>query len=157
MIRHANSGDQAFIAATWTRSLCSTHRVPGVSSRGHARQRHVGSAMWVKVSQQVDAVMDRPDSRAIVTCHPINRDRIIGWALYVEGPSVPTVHYLYVRDHDDAGESLRNRGFAAAMLERIGVSHHAPVVCTSLGPSSKAMRSRYKAAVHLPLEEFLRP
>lgn len=157
MIRLARATDQAFIASTWTRSICSTHKVPGASTRGHAYQRHVGSAMWTKVSGQVDAVMDRPDSRAIVTCHPFEQDRIIGWIVYVDGASVPIVHYAYVRARDDAGTDQRGRGFAAKMLEHIGVLPLTPVVCTSLGPSSAMMRARYRAASYMPLEEFLAP
>lgn len=150
MIRVARPTDQPYIASTWTRSLCSTHRVPGVSARGHAYQRHVGSTMWNKVSGQVDAVMDRADSRAIVWCKPHDRDVICGWAVYAEGPGVPLVHYVYCRKDE------RGRGIGALLLRHIGVALDTAVVCTSLGPSSQAMRSKYKAAAHMPLEEFLR-
>lgn len=161
MIRPARPSDQAFIASTWTRSICSTHKVPGASTRGHAYQRHIGSSMWERVSKQVDAVMDRSDSRAIVTCHPTLQDNILGWAVYVDGPSVPTVHYCYVRkewrDSTLRDEGRGECGFARGMLEYIGCTVRGPVVCTSLGPSSAAMMRRYKAASHMSLEEFLGP
>lgn len=150
MIRPARSTDQAFIASTWTRSLCSTHKVPGVSSRGHAYQRHVGSAMWLKVSQQVDAVMDRRDSKALVICKPHDENALLGYVVYADVRGVPVAHYIYLRRDE------RERGFAADLLRAIGVHHGTAVVCTSLGPSSQMMRSRYKAASYMPLEEFLR-
>lgn len=151
MIRPARPADQAFIASTWTRSICSTHKVAGVSSRGHAYQRHVGSAMWTKVSAQVDAVMDRRDSKALVVCKQNDENALLGWVCYAEVRSVPVCHYLYLRRDE------RERGFAADLLRAIGVHHGTAVVCTSLGPSSQIMRSRYKAASFLPLEEFLAP
>lgn len=161
MIRSAVGGDQAYIASTWTRSICSMHKVPGKTSarfgRGHAMQRHAGSALWEHTSKLVDAVMDRADSRALVLCHPIDRSRIVAWALYVDGTPVPTIHYLYTRSADTAGEEQRRRGFATELLERIGVSRRAPVVCTSRGPSSDEMRARYPLSQHLPLEQFLYP
>lgn len=161
MIRSAAPGDQAFIASTWTKSVCSMNRVPGRTSerfgRGHAIQRHIGSDLWQRTSALVDAVLDRRDSRAVVLCHAVDRSRIVGWCLYVDGPAVPVVHYLYVRDHDDVGEKLRGRGYAAEMLEHIGVSRQAPVVCTSVGPSSADMRARYPLSQHLPLDTFLNP
>lgn len=150
MIRPARATDQAFIASTWTRSVCSSHHVPGVSSKGHAYQRHIGSTIWQKVSAGVDAVMDRRDSKALVVCKPHDENALIGWIVYADVRGVPVVHYCYVRN------SERDRGFAAAMLVHIGVTRNTAVVCTSLGPSSGDMRSRYKAASYMPLEEFLR-
>ena len=151
MIRPARATDQAFIASTWTRSICSTHKVPGVSSKGHAYQRHIGSAMWNKVSQQVDAVMDRSDSKALVLCRPDDQNALLGYVVYAEVRGVPVVHYTYLRRDE------RERGLAADLLRAIGVHHGTAVVCTSLGPSSQMMRSRYKAASYMPLSEFLEP
>ena len=151
MIRPARPADQAFIASTWTRSICSTHKVPGVSSHGHAYQRHVGSAMWTKVSAQVDAVMDRRDSKALVVCRPSDENALLGWVCYAHVRDVPLIHYVYLRRDE------RERGHAADLLRAIGVHHGTAVVCTSLGPSSQMMRSRYKAASFLPLDEFLEP
>lgn len=151
MIRSARPTDQAYIASTWTRSICSTHKVAGVSSKNHAVQRHIGSAMWDHVSKQVDAVMDRSDSRALVVCKAHDHDAILGWIVYAEGAGAPLVHYLYTRSEH------RGRQFGAELLHRIGVGLSTAVVCTSLGPSSQAMRSRYKAAVYMPIEQFLNP
>lgn len=150
MIRPARATDQAFIASTWTRSICSTHKVSGVSSRGHAYQRHVGSAMWLKVSAHVDAVMDRRDSKALVVCKPSDENALLGYVVYTDVRGVPVVHYAYLRRDE------RERGHAADLLRAIGVHHGTAVVCTSLGPSSQVMRLRYRAASYLPLEEFLR-
>lgn len=152
MIRPASPADQAYIASTWTRSVLSA--TPGARP-GHTSRRHMRQTEWDRVSKEVDAVMDRPDSRAIVTCHPIQRDRIVGWLAYVAGAPVPIIHYVYVRHEDPAGGEQRGRGFAGAMLAHIGVTHSTAVVCTSLGPSSAMMRGRYKAAEHLPLDQFL--
>lgn len=161
MIRPAVAGDQAYIASTWTRSICSMHKVPGKTSsrfgKGHALQRHVGSQLWERTSKLIDEVMERADSRAIVVCHPVDRSRIVAWLAYVDGTPVPTIHYLYTRNADGAGEGQRGRGFATEMLMHIGVTRHVPVVCTSQGPSSDEMRARYPLSQHLPLEQFLHP
>lgn len=141
MIRPPLPSDQGYIAATWARSVLSTH----------AHQRHLSSRTGEQVGKQIDRVMDRADTRALVACRDADPDFITGWMIYVVGPTVPTVHYLYVRRDE------RGVGIAAQLLERVGVDRKRGVVCTSHGPSSESMRGRYRASVHLPLEEFLRP
>jgi len=153
MIRTARVTDQAFIASTWTRSVCSMNHVPGKTSlrfgQGHAHARHVGSELWTQVSAEVDAVMDRSDSRALVACRAHDHESITAWLVYAEGAGAPLVHYIYAR------KSERGNGIAAELLHRIGVGQSTAVVCTSIGPSSDRMRSRYHASVYMPLAEFL--
>lgn len=141
MIRPPLPSDQGYIAATWARSVLSTH----------AHQRHLSSRTGEQVGKQIDRVMDRYDTRALVACRASDPDFITGWMIYVEGPRIPTIHYLYVRRDE------RGVGIAAQLLARIGVDRLHGVVCTSHGPSSASMRGRYRASVHLPLDEFLRP
>jgi len=155
MIRNARPTDQAYIASTWTRSVCSMNKVPGKTSlrfgHGHAQQRHMGSQLWERVSKEVDAVLDRPDSRSLVLCKAHDHDIICAWIVFAEGWGAPLVHYAYTRKDD------RGNGHSAELLHRIGVGRSTAVVCTSIGPSSESMRSRYPASTYLPLAEFLKP
>jgi hypothetical protein len=147
VIRGPRSGDQSFIAATWARSMLSTH----------AHQRHMRSRTGRQIGQQIDAVLDRPDTRALLSVKAHDPNVIHGWILYVEGPGVPVVHYCYCRKKDADGAALRGRGIVTEMLDRIGVRRDSGVVCTSFGPDSTILRGRYKASVHLPLVDFLKP
>jgi hypothetical protein len=140
MIRPPLPTDQGYIASTWARSVLSTH----------AHQRHFSSRTGEQVGKQIDAVLDRPDTRGLVVCSDRDRDHILAWLLYCDGPSTPVVFYLYTRRDD------RGVGHAAALLSRIGVTRQKGVVCTSLGPSSESMRGRFKASVYVPLQEFLK-
>ena len=147
LIRDPRATDQAYIAATWARSLLSTH----------ASQRHGSARTPRQIGPQIDAVLDRGDTRALVAAIDRDSDYIVGYVVYVDGPAVRVVHYLYTRDHDREGRALRGQGVAGALLARIGVDRRRAVVCTSDGPSSESMRGRYKASVHVPLADFLRP
>lgn len=140
MIRSPRKSDQGYIAATWARSMLSTHM----------HQRHMRSRTGQQIGEQINAVMDRTDSRALLCVKDSDHDYIVGWVLYVEGPAVPVVHYLYSR------RDFRGVGVAAALLGELGVTRQSGVVCTSYGPSSLSMRSRYKSSVHVDLDEFLK-
>lgn len=117
----------------------------------HAHQRHFRSRTGQQIGKQIDQVMDRPDTRALLVVRDGDQNYIVSWVLYCDGPKVPVVYYLYTR-RDNRGE-----GHAAALLERLGVDRIKAVVCTSHGPSSESMRGRYKASVHVPLVDFLKP
>lgn len=140
MIRRPIATDQGYIASTWARSMLSTH----------ASQRHLRSRTGTQIGQQIDAVMDRKDTRAWLCVRDAEPNYIRGWILYVEGPSTPVVHYAYVRRDD------RGVGVAGELLAKLGITRLSGVVCTSLGPSSESMRGRYKASVYVPLVEFLK-
>lgn len=146
MIRPPTPRDQSYIASTWTRSLLSQH----ASDRDPAMRTHA------QISALIDATMDRKDTRAVVRCSPHDRDAILGWVLYCDAPGVPVVHYAYCRRSGSDG-LLRGQGIATEMLHHIGVRHDEGVVCTSLGPSSRDLRARYRGASYLPLSEFLKP
>lgn len=147
MIRGPTPRDQGYIAATWARSMLSTH----------AHQRHLSSRTGEQIGKQISAVLDRADSRALLYVRERDPEAILGWVLYVEGPSTPMVHFLYVRSKDSNGIPLRGNGIAGKLLSRVGVKRDAGVVCTSHGPSSESMRGLYRASVHVPLAEFLSP
>lgn len=165
MIRPPLPTDQGYIAATWARSILSGMRA------GHALRRHgalrtaprePGSSerqLRQLIGARIDAVLDRPDTRALVfgVDRESRPEMIVGWVLYVHGPSVPTVHYLYTRDHDEDGSALRGRGIARALLTRLGIDRLRPVVCTSDGPSSESMRGHFPASAYMPLDQFLNP
>jgi hypothetical protein len=155
MIRPAVATDQAYIAKTWAKSVCSMTSVPGKTSlrfgHGHALKRHLGSDLWEATNKQIDAVMDREDSRAIVLCSAHDRNAITAYLVYAVDAGAPLVHYLYCRD---AG---RGSGAGAELLHHIGVARSTAVVCTSVGPSSEEMRARYARSTYLPLADFLTP
>jgi hypothetical protein len=140
LIRSPVASDQGYIAATWARSMLSTH----------AHQRHMRSRTGQQIGQQIDAVLDRPDTRAWLCVRDHEPQFIRGWVLFVDGPSTPTVHYLYTRRDE------RGCGVAGALLAKLGVDRAHGVVCTSLGPSSESMRGRYRASVYMPIAEFLK-
>jgi hypothetical protein len=123
----------------------------------HTSQRHFRSRTGQQIGDQISAVMDRPDTRGLLVVRDDNPNYILGWIVYVEGASVPIVHFTYVRNEDVAGRALRGQGIAGQLLKAIGVDRTRAVVCTSYGPSSESMRGRYKASVHVPLAEFLKP
>lgn len=167
-IRPPRPEDQPYVAKTWARSVLS-----GLAG-GHAMARHGAQRerpvskgdrrqeALAEINRRIDIVLDRPDTRALVAVLPGNgagaaRDYILAWVVYCDAAGVPIVHYAYTRDHDDTGETLRGRGLVRALFARIGVTRAAPVVCTSDGPSSAAMRAHFRASTHHPLDEFLTP
>lgn len=125
-------------------------------SRGERRQE-----VLREFQRQIDLVLDRPDTRALIAVQPGNggpaRDYILAWVVYVDAAAVPIIHYAYTRDHDDIGDSLRGRGLVRALFHRIGIRRGAPVICTSDGPSSAAMREHFRASTYFPLDQFLSP
>jgi len=123
----------------------------------HSSQRHGTMRTGRQIGHVIDAVLDRPDTRALLCVKDSDHDYIVGYVLYAEGPAVPLVHWLYCRDHDADGRPLRGQGVAAELLKRINVDRSKAVICTSTGPSSESMRGRYRASVHVPLTEFLTP
>lgn len=166
-IRPPRPEDQGYVAKTWARSVLS-----GLAG-GHALARHgkeriaprsKGQARQdalAEINRRIDLVLDRPDTRALVAVQPGNggaaRDYILAWVVYVDAAGVPIVHYAYTRDHDDQGEALRGRGLVRQLFERIGVRRSTPVICTSDGPSSAAMREHFRASTYFPLDQFLSP
>lgn len=140
MMRTPRPTDQPYIASSWIRSLVGAKRMG-------PRYGHVGT--------DVDAVLDRSDTRAIVRHAAHDQDVILGYVIYAEGVGVPLVHYVYTRNRTDTLGTLRQKGIAHAMLEAIGVTRDGPVVCTSLGPDSRLLRAAYPASVYMPLKEFL--
>lgn len=166
-IRPPRPDDQGYIAKTWARSVLS-----GLAG-GHAMARH-GAQRARPVSKgqrrqdaldalnrRIDLVLDRADTRALVAIQAGNggaaRDYILAWVVYVDAAGVPIVHYAYTRDHDDSGETLRGRGIVRAIFERIGITRGTPVICTSDGPCSAAMRDHFRASTYFPLDQFLTP
>lgn len=167
-IRPPVPADQPYIAKTWARSVLS-----GLAG-GHAMARHGAQRerpaskgtrrqeLLESLNARIDRVLDRPDTRALVAVQPGNgtaaRDYILAWVVYVDAAGVPIVHYAYCRDHDaDTGEALRGRGLVRAIFARIGITRGAPVICTSDGPSSAAMREHFRASTYFPLDQFLSP
>jgi hypothetical protein len=167
-IRPPRPEDQPYVAKTWARSVLS-----GLAG-GHAMARHGAQRerpvskgdrrqeVLAEINHRIDMVLDRPDTRALVAVQPGNgaaaRDYILAWVVYCDAAGVPIVHYAYTRDHDaDTGESFRRQGLVRAIFARIGIARAAPVICTSDGPSSAAMREHFRASTYFPLDQFLTP
>lgn len=165
-IRPPRPEDQPYVAKTWARSVLS-----GLAG-GHALARHGAQRerpaskgtrrqeVLEALNHRIDVVLDRPDTRALVAVQPGNgagRDYILAWVVYCDAAGVPIVHYAYTRDHDDAGETLRGRGLVRDIFARIGITRTTPVICTSDGPSSAAMREHFRASTYFPLDQFLTP
>lgn len=171
-IRPPRPDDQGYIAKTWQRSAI----LASGGSAGHAMMRHGAQRetpapskgerrqqLIRELNAKIDRVLDRRDTRALVAVQPGNgagRDYILAWVVYIDAATagLPIVHYAYTRDHDaDTGEALRGRGLIRAIFERIGIARSTPVVCTSDGPSSAAMREHFRASTYHPLDQFLSP
>jgi len=159
--------DQPYVTKTWARSVLSgLAGGHAIARHGTQRERPVSKGqrrqeMLAEINRRIDVVLDRPDTRALVAVQLGNgagaRDYILAWVVYVDAAGVPIVHYAYTRDHDDAGENLRGRGLVRAIFARIGITRGAPVICTSDGPSSAAMREHFRASTYFPLDQFLTP
>lgn len=148
VLRNAVASDQGYVGATWTRSLLSQH----------VSERHPEMRTWPEISKAIDAVMERPETRVLVCCAQHDRRMILAWICYAVGVGAPVVHYLYVRQTaqmPNGPQAMRGRGISHALLKHLGVERTTAVVCTSLGPSSRDMRSRYLASSYLPLTEYL--
>lgn len=136
LIRGPRKTDQGYIASTWVQQMRS--------ARNMSPKR--GVAVF---GRQVDAVLDRPDTRALVRHRAGDPDAILGWVVYVEGPGVPMIHFAYVR------REARGHGYGAELLQRVGVTPSIAFVYTCRGPSTSRLLTKYRAASHLPLQEFL--
>lgn len=174
-IRPPRPEDQPYVAKTWARSVLS-----GLAG-GHAMARHGAQRArpaskgtrrqeaLESLNRRIDVVLDRSDTRALVAVQAGNgassMDVILAWVVYCDAAGVPIVHYAYTRSHEvggslsrgERGESLRGRGLVRAIFARIGITRGAPVICTSDGPSSAAMREHFRASTYYPLDQFLSP
>lgn len=136
-IRGPRKSDQSYIAATWVKQMAS-----------HDKRGAVG-ARYGNHGRNVDALLERDDTRAIVRHAPGDIDGIRAWLVYAEGPGVPLVHFVYTR------KEHRGHGYAAQMLAHVGVMPASSFVYTSRGPMADKLLRSYKGAAFLPLAEFL--
>lgn len=135
-IRGPRKTDQSFIAATWVKQLGNYDRRGAIGARHGTHGRNV------------DALLDRADTRAIIRHAPGDPDAIFAWLVYAEGPGVPLVHFAYTR------KDWRERGYARALLAHIGVHADTSWVYTSRGPMADKLLRSYRGAAFLPLQEF---
>lgn len=139
LIRGPRHTDQGYIASTWCKQMTDRYRHNRTEQHQHR----------VRVGLLLDRVFDRADTRALVRVTPGDSDRILGWVVYVHGAGVPVVHFCYVRKEE------RGKGHGAEILRAVGVEPSTSCVYTCIGPSTARMLHTYRAATHLPLEEFL--
>jgi GNAT superfamily N-acetyltransferase len=137
-IRGPRKSDQSFVAATWCKQM-------GAADKANAKGPKYGL-----IGTQIDRVLERDDTRALIRHAPGDRDAIYGFVVFAEGVGVPLLHFVYVRkDH-------RGKGYGADLLRSVGVDTPLTAfVWTCRGPSAPWMVGKYKAASNLPLAEFL--
>lgn len=138
MIRGPRKTDQGYVASTWVRSMSGCANRP-LGEKGGA------------LGRLVDQVLERDDTRALIRHAAGDQDRILGYVVHCEGPGVPTVHYVYVRD------SYREQGIATELLTAIGAQKTKALVFTCRGPSTRRLVTAYPASTFMPLEQFLKP
>lgn len=139
--RAARPDDQAYVAATWTRSMASTELLGLAAS-----------------AQLVDRVLNDPGTRVAVACEPDsaqwNRSsamlsRILGFVCWADTPRVRCVHYVSVR------AKRRREGIAAALARYAKLDDDRPMVYTLEGPSTRGLLGRFPNATKIALEEVL--
>lgn len=132
-VRTAVANDQRYLASTWWHSMLGRNRAP--------RLRH-------RVNEQIDRILDDATTRAIVAVDA--RDRILGWLVYATAPVGRVIHYAYVRDEE------RGHGLASRLVAAAWPGSEARLVLTCRGPMTAGYLERNKAALFVPLEEFIR-
>jgi hypothetical protein len=126
-VREARPDDAAFVAATFSEQL----------SRG----RHF------EVNAIVDRVLDSKRVRILVAVG--ERDRLLGWLVYVPMPSVRALVFAYVRSKQ------RLDGIAHALAEHAWPGSVGRWVHPGLrGSSTSGLLKRF-VATEVPLEEML--
>lgn len=136
-IRGPHPSDQSYIASTWVKQMA-----------GHDKRGAVG-ARYGQHGRNVDALLERGDTRAIVRHAPGDEHAIRAWLVYADGPGVPLAHFAYTRkDH-------RGKGYARELLAHIGIRPDVSFVYTATGPMGTKLLRSYKGAAFLPLAEFL--
>lgn len=98
------------------------------------------------LNDRVDLILNRKDTRVLITAWDEHPDVILGYLVYAPG----VVHYIWVRKEE------RGHRIATRMLRHIGITATDPVECTSIGPDSETMRRSYGASRYLPFEEYIK-
>lgn len=150
MIRNAIPSDEAFVCQSWVRSMLSTgksHAMVGHAERRHGQDRAIGGPMGQLLNDRVDAILNRKDTRCLITAWDEHPDVILGYLVY---STTGVVHYIWVRKEE------RGHRIATRMLRHIGINSTDPVECTSVGPDSDVMRRSYGASRYLSFEEFIK-
>ncbi len=136
-LRIANSGDQSYVAATWTKG----------AARALVR-RGSSPAVTAATARLVDAFLELDTTRVIVACTDTDEARIMGWLAYRVGkPAV--LHYVYVR------KEYRGKGLCRRLLAQIGASANAPLVATFSGPDTKFIKRVVPLLTSYDAKEFL--
>jgi GNAT superfamily N-acetyltransferase len=137
LVRGPRKRDQSYVASTWCKQMGAVDKV---NSRG---------PRYGLLGNQIDRVLEREDTRALIRHAPGDADGIYGYVVFAEGVGVPLVHFVYVRNEH------RGKGYGSELLKSVGVEALTAFVWTCRGPSAPWMVGKYKAASHMPLSEFL--
>lgn len=137
MIRAARAGDQAYVAATWVRSVAST-----------AEAKRAGRSRTIRaVGDAVDVLLDRADTRILIAADDRDTDKIEAWIAFVAIPrDVLLVHYLYTQAQH------RGRGLARALVAAAseGLNRERSICYTYRGPSAASLLARFAATYVAP-------
>ena len=132
MIRAPRPSDQAFVASSWVRSMSRTR------------------AESPKIGRDVDLILERHDTRCLIDSERRDDNRIRGWICYADVPSMPTLHYCYVR------QEFRREGIATQLLDEAGIKKDAVSIYTHHSRDANRMVTAFPQSVHVALPEWLR-
>lgn len=129
-IRAACNDDLNFILNSWLKSNRKTHKTES-------------KVYYEYYSQVVIELLRR--SQTLVVVQEEYPDIIVGYLCFEYTRSIPTLHYLYVK------ELWRNRGVAQMLLNSVLSSPNQLCICTHQTPASKKYLSdRYKSSIYNP-------
>lgn len=134
VIRGPVEGDIGYVSNTCFRSSLGKNRAPRLRRR---------------LNDQIDRILEDKSTRLLIACSITNSDRILGWLLYSNAPTVRLLHYAYVREEE------RGKGIASRLVAQAWPASNARVVLTLKGPSTAAFLER-KEFTFVPVDEVLR-
>lgn len=111
VLRQNKREDERLILSTWKRGYIRAPEM--VWLQRYADGEHVGFA---ELNRRCDRLLDKYG--AVVACHPINEDEILGWACTDRARNI--CHYVFVQ------RAFRNFGIGRLLLG--GLSQ--PIICT---------------------------
>lgn len=144
VLRDPRADDQGYITSTWLKSMRHASRYNAMPSPRYFRI----------VGGQIDALLDRSDTRCLVAAFDDDLDRIAGWLVYTPVAGAPVLHYLYVRKSRDSNQ--RRRGIGTRLLRRVGFAPGHVCFYTFHGPQLVILQHMLDRAAPMDIERFLR-
>jgi hypothetical protein len=136
--------DRQFIVSTWSSSWKKSHSA-GI----------IHTDRWAGVMHpEFNAVLDLPDSRALIACEEKDPDFFYGWIAGDTSENTPVIFYVYVK------ESYRLAGIARSLFGALGVDPAKYFVYVCGAPIAKTLvpHARFNPnEVRYPKESRRRP